>query len=451
MKKNIGVILLFFCGFWIVFLAMQHPKIYFNTLGKVAKNYYHLDDGTIDKERKPYEKITNENVLNWDGVHYHFIKENGYSADGEWRFAFFPLFPYIWKMSGLSPSNVIFLNFFLFLCGFLLLAWLFKLKWKSIILILSLPMFAVFLIPYTEATFFLMLSIAIFGYMKDKYWLYFVGIVLASLSRNTILLIFPAILCAEMFFFIKERNVRQSLFRLLMGILPVLIGTALVSLIQFAYGSDTVFKFMEVQKYWEHKFSLPDLKHLSDWSDEGFTINVPTLIMIGIPLIAYLTCIGLKQLNILKKHLSFLSFSSENRSDYLNFVLLFCCLSASCSVFFFQGGNLHGLSRYVLCTPYFVVLMFLNQEKILSVSFPKRLIPFMALAIFSLATLPFFKRFSFYYLGYFIFVTTIGLYLFKDTKRQLAYNIFLAGGFLVNILWTTYLFNMYLCNGWIYT
>ena len=91
MKKNLIICLLFFCGFWIVFLAMQHPKIYFNTLGKISKNYYHSDDGTIGKERKPYEKITDENVLNWDGVHYHFIKENGYSPDGEWRFAFFPL------------------------------------------------------------------------------------------------------------------------------------------------------------------------------------------------------------------------------------------------------------------------------------------------------------------------------------------------------------------------
>ena len=452
MKKNIIICLSFFAGFWIVFLAMQNEKIYFNTLGKISKNYYHLDDGIIGKEKKPYEKITDENVLHWDGTHYYSIKEKGYSADEDWRFAFFPLFSYIWKASTLSPSNVIFLNFFLLAVGLLLLAYLFKQKWQNILLVLSLPMFAVFLIPYTEATFFLMFSIAIFGYMKDKYWLYFAAMVLASLSRNTILLVFPAILCAEMLFFIKERNIRQSLFRLCMGCLPVLVGTALMSLIQYGYGSGSVFKFIEVQKYWGFsKLVLPDLTNLRDWSDESFAVNVPTMIMIGIPLIAYLLCITLKQLNILKKNTAHFSFSSDKKTDYLNFVLLFCCLSAFCSVLLFRQGSLHGLSRFVLCSPYFVILMFLNQEKLLSVSFVKRIISFVLLALFSFAVLYKFKELSFYYLGYFIFAATMALYLFKDTKHKLAYNLFLVGTFLINILWTTYLFNMYLCDGWIYT
>lgn len=453
MKKNILICLLFFIGFWIVFLAMQNEKIYFNTLGIMSKNYYHLDDDVIGKEKKPYEKITDENTLHWDGGHYYAIKERGYSADEDWRFAFFPLFSYIWKFSTLSPSNVIFLNFFMILVGVLLLAYLFKQKWKNILLVLSLPMFAVFLIPYTEATFFLMFSIAVWGYMKDKYWLYFAGMVLASLSRNTILLVFPAIICAEMLFFIKERNIRQSAFRLCMGCLPVLIGTAFLSLIQYGYGSGDVFKFIEVQKYWGYKFSISGLTNLHDWSHESFGVNVPTLIMIGIPLIIYLICITLKQFNILKKNIPFFSFSSDNKFDYLNLVLLFCCLSSFCSVVLLRGGSLHGLSRFVLCSPYFVILMFLNQEKVLSVSFRKRFVSFSILTICSLiifsissyATFPI----RFHYIGYYILVAIIALYLFDNTKQK--YNIWLFLIFLINILWTTYLFNMYLCDGWLYT
>jgi len=451
MKKNIVVSLLFFVGFWVVFLAMQNEKVYFNTLGKISKNYLLLEDGMRGKETKPYEKITDENTLHWDGEHYYHIKEHGYSADQDWRFAFFPLFSYIWKLSGISPSNVIFLNFFLFIVGLLLLSHLFKQKWKNVLLVLSLPMVAVFLIPYTEATFFLMFSIAVWGYWKDKYWLYFIFIVLASLSRNTILLIFPAILCAEILFFIKERNVRQSLFRLGAGCLPVLVGTAFMSLIQYGYGSGGVFKFIEVQKYWGYKFSFPDLLHLRDWSDESFAVNVPTLIMIGFPLIVYITSISLKHLTILKKNTRFMSFSSENKSDYLNIVLLFCCLSAFLSVFLFRQGSLHGLSRFMLCSPYFVILLFLNQEKFLSIPSKKRVIFFAALAIFSFVVLLYFKKFNFYYLGYFLFISTTALYLFKDTKRKLAYRIFMILTFLINILWTTYLFNMYLCDGWLYT
>jgi hypothetical protein len=429
---------------------MQHEKIYFNSLGIISKNYYHLEDETIGKEKKPYEKITDENTVKWDGAHYFVIKTNGYSASDERNFAFFPLFPLIWRLSTISPANIIFLNFALFLCGLLLLSYLFKQKWGNILLILSLPMFAVFLIPYTEATFLLMFSLAVWGYWKDKYWLFFVAMILTSLSRNTILLFLPAILCAEIQFFIKEKNIRQSLFRLFLGCLPVLIGTALVSIIQYCYGSNAVFKFLEVQKYWDHTFSLPNLTKLHDWSDEGFAVNVPTLIMIGIPIIAYLICITLKQLNILKKH-TFFSFSSNNKTDYLTFVLLFCCLSVFCSILLFQGGNLHGLSRYLLCSPYFLILLFVNQEKLLSISVKMRTIYFIILAFFALFVFLLFKNFGFHILGYVIFVWVMALYLFKDTKQKLVYNLALMGVFLINIIWTTFLFNMYLCNGWIYT
>ena len=139
---------------------------------------------------------------------------------------------------------------------------------------------------------------------------------------------------------------------------------------------------------------------------------------------------------------------------FLNIVLLFCCLSAFLSVFFFQQGCLNGLSRYVLCSPYVVILLFLNQEKILSISLKKRLITFVILAVFSFVIFlisNYSSSFNFSYLGYFILVGVIALYLFKDIKQQLAYTIFLWAIFLINILWTTYLYNMYLCNGWLYT
>jgi len=454
MKKNIAICLLFFAGFWIVFLSMQNKTVYFNTLGKISKNYFFMDDGNRGKEKKTFEKITDENMLNWDGEHFFAIKEKGYSADHEYRFAFFPLFSFIWKFSTLPPSKVIFLNFFMFTLGLLLLAYLFKQKWQNILLVLSLPMCAVFLIPYSEATLFLMFSIAIWGFMKDKYWIYFIGMALASLSRNILPLIIPAILCAELLFFVKERKIKQSLLRLCMGILPVIIGTALVSLIQYHYGSDSIFKFLEALKHWNRSFSFPNIMHLNDWSQESFGINIPALIILGIPLIIYLMNIALKQFGILKKIIHSSPYSAENKYNYMNLVLMFCCLAIFCSVFFFQKGCLNGLSRYILCSPYFVILMFLNHEKILSVSPIKRGSYFVSLIILSVvlfASLSYTSSLSFHYLGFLIFVGVMALYLFQDMFKKSVYNLLLAGIFLLNILWTSYLFNMFLCNGWLYT
>jgi len=454
MKKIIAIGLFFFAGFWILFLAMQNETIYFNTLGKISKNYFFMEDGNRGREKKVFETITDENTLHWDGEHFFAIKEKGYSIKQEYRFAFFPLFPFIWKFSTLSPSKVIFLNFFMFMAGLLLLAYIFKQKLINILLVLSLPMCVVFLIPYSEATLFLMFSIAMWGFVKEKYWIYFIGMMLAALSRNTLPVIIPAIFCAELLFFIKERNIRQSLFRLFMGILPVITGTALVSLIQYCYGSDSIFKFLEVLKYWGRSFSFPNIKNIHDWSQESYGISIPVLIIFGISLIIYLLCITLRQLGILKKKILTFSYSSKNKYDYLNIVLLFCCLSIFCSVFFFQKGCLNGLSRYILCSPYFVILLFLNHEKILSVSPIKRGIYFITLIILSvilMANVDYTGSISFHYLGFLIFVGTMALYLFQDMLKKSVYNLLLATILLLNIVWTSYLFNMFLCNGWLYT
>jgi len=448
MKKNIAICLLFFAGFWIVFFTFQNEKIYLNSLGIISKNYHRLEDGTMERDRIPYEKISDDNTLHWDANGYHTIKEKGYSADDPYLYAFFPMFSYIWKLSGLSSSRVIYLNFFMLMVGLLLLAQLFKQKWRDVLLVLLLPMTAIYLIPYTEATFFIMFSIAVWGYMKDRYWVYLIAMTLASISRNTLLFVVPALICAEIIFFIKDRKIRQSLIRLSMGSLPVLLGVALMAFIQ-----GEVLRFIEAQKYWENTFSFPDLTNLRDWSTESFAINIPTLFMIGIPIIVYVIFIVLKQLNILKQNTSFLSLSSNNKSDYLNLILLFCCVSAYCSVLLFRGGSLHGLSRFVICSPYFVILLFLNHEKLLSVPLSQRVKYFVILAILSLFILLLFKKFcfGFYYLGFSIFVGIMALYLFKDQKQKRTYKILLFVLGFLSVLWTTYLYNVFICNGWLYT
>jgi hypothetical protein len=64
--------------------------------------------------------------------------------------------------------------------------------------------------------------------------------------------------------------------------LPLIIGTALVSLIQTVYGSGNLFKFIEVQKYWNNILSIPH--NLRDWSHEGFAINLGVIFLVVTPL-----------------------------------------------------------------------------------------------------------------------------------------------------------------------
>ena len=446
---------IFFGLFWAFFYMFQTPEIYHKTLGKISKNYEYVGGGMREKVSKPYLEITNENMVQWDGEHYKEIRDNGYKKKAEvgldYIFAFFPLFPFIWKISMVSPIGVIFLNFFLFTAGLLILFFLFKKKISDIFLFLSLPLVVCFLVPHTEAVFFLMGAIALLGHLKGKYWLYFLGMALVALTRNAFTLILPAMICAEILFFLQNRNTKSSLIRLSKAVLPVITGTLVLAIIQYLQGSSSFLNFLTVQEQWGHSLSLPNLLKLGDWSHESFGINVPTLIIVGIPIVVYLGLIFLKQCRIIKSQDTVFQIQ-DNKQNYAFLVSLFCCVAAISFVLFFQKGNLHGLSRFILATPYFAVALFLGFNKIKNISISKRVITLVLLIIFSFLIFFFtqYTLFSFSYAGFFILVTTIGLYVLQDLSSSLIYKIILSTNFVCNIIFTTYLFNMYISNGWLF-
>ena len=277
---------------------------------------------------------------------------------------------------------------------------------------------------------------------------------LVALTRNAFSLILPAIICTEIIFFIKERNISISLKRLDMRSIPVLLGTFILVIIQSAQGSDSITNFMSVQSNWGHKLMFPKLFNLHDWSHESFGLNVATLVIIGIPLIAYLLFVFFKQCNILKEKFPTLNINSSSKNDLLTVFCTFCCISAILMTVFFQERNLHGLSRFILAAPYFAVLLPILSEKLKQRNIIEKTTVFVLLLILTFALVmssSYFGKFSFSYLGFLILIVTIGLFLFQNYSHKKIYNLVLYGNFLVNIIWTTYLFNMYISNGWIFT
>ncbi len=95
----------------------------------------------------------------------------------------------------------------------------------------------------------LTVSIGLYGFVKKKYWSFFTGFLLASLTRSSFTFLLLSILGAEIFFFIQHKNLRTAVKNTLLRIAPLLTGTALVSSIQYYRNSGSFFKFIEVQKY----------------------------------------------------------------------------------------------------------------------------------------------------------------------------------------------------------
>ncbi len=458
MKKNTLIPLVFFLLFWISFFVFQNPAIYLNTLGKISFTYHVKEDGTKEEVKQPFTSFTNETAVQWDAEHYQFIKNYGYDitkAGGDYIYAYFPLFPYVWRLTGLSAVGAVFLNFLLFAIAISLLAKLFAARFNTILIICTIPVLVAFWLPHTEATFLLMISIGVYGYFKNKYWLYFLGIALGALTRNTFNLLLPAIVCTEVLFFLREKQFRQSLRRVFWGILPVIVGTGIFITIQYIQGSGNIFKFLEVQEQWNNSLSWPELLNLRDFSHESFSINVPTLLMVGIPITLCLFCIFLKQCNVLKIKTKILDFNSSDKKDYALVVAFLCCLASVFAVLFYRHGCLVSLSRFVLCSPYYMVVLFLGFEKIKEIGLSKRVFFFGVSFILSFLVFwlePYIGRpIAFRHLGFLLFGAHLALFLFQDLAGWRFYKILLFSSLGLNIIWTSYLFNVYLCDGWIFT
>lgn len=451
LSSVVRVQLFVFALFWFLFFSFQQEKIYHNTLGKISKNWV-FDGVERTPQNLPYVEFNNKNCIQWDAVFYRFISENGYDvqkAGGEQVFAFFPLFPLVWKVSMLPPVGVVFLNFILYSLAVLILLKTLSEKGNYLsdsLLSFCFPVIVCYIIPYTESLFLLFGSIGIYGFVRNKYSLFFLGFFIAALTRPTYTIILFSIIGTEFFFFLKIRDFKLLLINSLKRTAPFILGTAAVSTIQLLYGSNSLFMFIEVQKHWGHVLSIPH--NLRDWSFEGFGINLGVLFIIIVPfsLIALRLFVGQTQKSI--------ALNYYNTKDYLIKVSLLYFLGVALFTIGFQGGNIHGLFRYTLNTPFFFVLLLTGFSYLKKYSAEYRLfllgcLSTVSVLILGLSDYSTFWNFS--DLGLFIFIGVLALWLFQDNKQSLSFKYALYLLVFINLIWTTFLFNSFLSNGWIFT
>jgi len=451
-----------------IFKLLQNETIFRNTLGKIAITYMNTSDPgenikttVIIKTDNPYTTLEEANFIHWDVQFFKFMSENMYGKDKTWpgigTYAFSPLFPIIWGLTHLPAPYISILNYLLFAISIIILSSLFLSpkdfgkydQFSLFALALTLPSVFSFYLPYCESTFIFTMSIALWGLFKDKFWVFFVGMIAFTLSRPSFLIFIVAIISTDIYFLILNRNFKVFIKELGIKLLPVLIGTFITFFIHFLY-SGSFFKMFEVHDlFWNHNFQMPTT--ITDWSTESYGMNIFAICCIVLPSSIFL-------LSYLRKYFkgeqqqTISLFSSETRKDYLFILSIVFFMGNLLFVLFTQGGNLNGIHRYVLVSPFFYIFFFVFITKLKTMNFnylPIFLISMFYIGFMLLIHGPYQHKITFLDAGYFLLVLTMFYTVFFNKMHRIIKFSVLPVLILCNTVWLTYLFNHFLNNSFI--
>ncbi|WP_420459115.1 hypothetical protein [Neolewinella sp.] len=202
-------------------------------------------------------------LLRFDANFYLGIRDNGYGYNpgNPSTAGFFPLFPYVWRWSGLGIAGICIANGLLYLVSLGFLCRLLRPKPIVLGLFMSLPFLFFVWTPLTEALYFALTTLLLYGLVRKNGWLIFTSLLLAGLTRASFIFLVPALVGmvwmtrpkAEVFSWPSIRRI------LLWCLLPLGLSVAIVAVIQYVQVGDPFAYYKLQTEVWGRKFALPVL------------------------------------------------------------------------------------------------------------------------------------------------------------------------------------------------
>jgi hypothetical protein len=462
---KIAIVILLFLSTFFVFSSLQNKEMFDSTLGQLTQNYgtYTADNKiSIYETEHPYEQLNDETALKWDGNIYYNIRQNYYN-NGDSKYSFFPLFPLFWKATQAGILSIGLINYLLFAFSVMLFSFIFlkqlniSLFEKNCIFALAiiLPPIISYYLPYAEALFSLTFAMALWGLIKKKYWLFGIFMLLFAMTRPVFMIVGLSFIIIEIFYFIRHRNFAHLLKQLLLKLAPFLLGTFIVFFL-FFLNSGSFFKYFESNNtYWNVTFGFPS--KISDWSIEGYGMNIFAIFFVIFPSAFFL----LKNFIQLLKSPKTIDLPTVFKGDesfikeyFLNLSMVYFW-GVFCYTLFFQDGSLNGLSRYIMASPFFYIYLFSMVSMLRKIKVRTFLILAISLSAASFLMLTCLPKLdpaiNFRDSGFFtLLLDFFLLFSFRYMRNYLKVIALVIIAF-YNIIWITYLYDIYLCDGWIFT
>ena len=172
----------------------------------------------------------------WDAAWYNQISLLGYhySGTGQSNSAFYPLFPYLWRLTGFQLAGISILNATLGLVSIWRLSVNFKWELSESLLYLSFPSMFFLYVPYSESCFFFFTALFLIGLSQENKWLISIGLILASVTRASAIFFIPAFFFMEILSVERSQISRVKLKRnLCLYLACVCIGMVIVTVVQY--------------------------------------------------------------------------------------------------------------------------------------------------------------------------------------------------------------------------
>jgi hypothetical protein len=287
-------------------------------------------------------------LLNWDAMWYYRIKEVGYYyTEGQTGpLAFFPLFPYFWKVTFLEQFGISALNFIIFCSSFYAIARYLSLNLLQSLLFLSTPSSFFFWLPYSESLFFLASILILLGFDKNKKDYLIIGILIAGLTRSVNVTFIPALI----FTYVASFGYKRSWLKPLTTQVLIIVA-AILTVFYIQYNNTGQwFAFFKMQKLWNRSLQMPTLP-LTTLS------GVRIMWLDGMAL--YICVLALSD-TIKAAIYAFIWNKKAHWPPSMLFSMAYLSIVGLLSVFYSgiwpgqHGTSIMSINRYVFATPYFV-------------------------------------------------------------------------------------------------
>ncbi len=288
---------------------------------------------------------------------YQSIINEGYIFDPgkQSNVAFFPLFPFVWKVLGISSVWMALVNAVVYIVAILYVCKQLAIPTKSTLVFCFVGMITFLLVPYSESFFFAASAVMLVGFYKEKNTLLFLGICLAIFTRSASM-VFIIAFCVMIILALinKERN---KVLNFSIAIFLSALCTAIVFGIHHYY-TGVWNGFFITQSYWDFELQVPHIPFIQGaWP---ITLFDSSALLVGL-----VSCVMLVMYAVecVFNHKNKIVIFKEKLRPHELFSLLYL---AGCTfiVVLFLGGTLRSLGRFVFSTPFYLVFItiFITQR-----------------------------------------------------------------------------------------